>query len=269
MPLTISVVGQKGGVGKTSLATSLFAHVVSEKIPAGILDLDAQGNATVWAVGHQTFQAVRQHAGAEAFTLPHGDIAKHLAGRPNASTVAGRTLVDMVAEHVTPCAKLGGGHVAPANVYMAPHAFTELRLDALPFDVVIVDTPPRLSSVLLRNIAAQSDAIVAPIQLEPYAVQNIADLVNEISYGGPHLLDTGALRLVVTMRQRIAIHDYHATVVRKQWRKYLSPVEISRATVWAEMAIHGHAWKPNSAPAKAGAELWADISKTLKRRKVA
>lgn len=80
MPLVVSVIQQKGGVGKTSIATSLFAHLVSEGVSAGIIDLDPQGNATAWALGHSGFLSIKQHCGAEAFTLPYGEVARVFPG---------------------------------------------------------------------------------------------------------------------------------------------------------------------------------------------
>jgi hypothetical protein len=75
--------------------------------------------------------------------------------------------------------------------------------------------------------------------------------------------------LVVTMRQKCANHDAHEKLLRKDWKRYVSPVVIPRATAWGEMAIHGAAWKRNSVPAKAAAALWEDITKAIKRRAAA
>ena len=242
MPIVVSVVQQKGGVGKTTLATSLFAHLVSEKYSAGIIDLDPQGNASGWAIAPAGFQSIKQHCGAEAFTLPHGDIAKAYS--------RGIKPGDEVHNHVLPCVKLGGGFVVPANQYMAVHNFTDFYTEALPFDVAIVDTPPHLATTFFRAVVSQSHAVVAPVQPEPYAVQNVADLLRQMEVGGNHLLDNETLRLVVTMRQKCTNHEAHEKHLRKHWGRYVSPVVIPRATAWSEAGAFGVPWNPKSAVAK-------------------
>lgn len=266
MPLVVSVLQQKGGVGKTTIATSLFAHLVSGGVSAGIIDLDPQGNATAWGIGPHEFLNVGQHCGAEAFTLPHGDVARSVSGGNTGVVSHGNTDMETVSKHVFPCTRLGAGYVVPANAYMAAHQFTSFVPDALPFDVAIVDTSPRLPSTLLRSIAAQSHAVIAPVQPEPYAVQNVHDLLTELGHGGPHLLDNNTVRLVVSMRQRSTTHEAHEQWLRKAFPNYVSDVVISRATAWAEMAMFDTPWKRSSTCAKTAAALWADIENTLSQK---
>jgi chromosome partitioning protein len=262
MPFVVSVAQQKGGVGKTSIAASLFAAKVSGGVSAGIVDLDPQGNATAWALGHGVFNDIPQHAGAEAFTLPHGEIA-----RGYSAGITPEDAREMMARHVHPCAKFGGGFVVPANLYMAPHAFTDIRLDVLPFDVVVVDTPPRLPADVFRAIARQSDAVIAPVQPEAAAVQNVPDLVRELANcGGARLLEENAFRLVVTMAQKCTNHAAWETVLREHFKPYLSRVVIARATAWGELLNPNAKWNPKSAPAKAAAELWKEIERNAARR---
>lgn len=266
MPIVVSVIQQKGGVGKTTLATSLFAHLVSEGASAGILDLDPQGNATSWAVGHPGFLSVRQHHGAEAFTLPNGEIARRASAGSSLHArgdSAGSNDRETLDAHVLPCVKLGGGFVAPANTYMAVHSFTDFYPEALPFDIAIVDTPPHLASTFFRAVVSQSHAVIAPVQPEPHAVQTVSDLMQQMEVGGGHLLDNHTLRLVVTMRQKSTNHEAHERYLRKNWPKYVSPVVIPRATAWSEFGAFGIPWKQNSAVAKTARALWADVEKSM------
>ena len=46
--LTISLIAQKGGVGKTSVARCLAVAFERSGIPSAILDMDPQGSATAW-----------------------------------------------------------------------------------------------------------------------------------------------------------------------------------------------------------------------------
>lgn len=230
-----------------------------------MFDLDPQGNATAWGIGHAEFNAVPQHAGAEAFTLPHGEVARgySLGISPDDAAAA-------VARHVHPCARLGAGFVVPANLYMAPHDIADVRLDVLPFDVVVVDTPPRLPADVFRAIARQSDVVLAPVAPEAAAVQNVPDLIRELANcGGARLFEENAFRLVLTMVQKCTNHTAWQTLLREQFKPYISRVVISRATVWGELLNPSYKWNAKSAPAKAAAELWKEIERNAARRAAA
>lgn len=45
----VSVVGRKGGCGKSTLTTAMAGFLASGGVKAGIVDLDPQGSAAVWA----------------------------------------------------------------------------------------------------------------------------------------------------------------------------------------------------------------------------
>jgi cellulose biosynthesis protein BcsQ len=268
MPFIVSVVQQKGGVGKTTLATSLFANAVcnadSRGIKSdslGIMDLDPQGNATAWALGPQSRGTVRQHHGAEAFTLPYGDIGKRV--------FRGSAPPDDMSDHVLPCSRLGAGCVLPASQYMNTHAFQDVAFDAVPVRMLFVDTPPHLSTAIFRRVVAQSHVIIAPVQPEPYTLQNIPDLFQELADAGVNVEPGGPLRMVVTMRQKCANHDAWEAVLRHNWPHHVSPVVVPRAAAWHDVSNYGIKWNPKSAVAKLTASLWDDIENTLERRMAA
>ncbi len=52
----IAIVSQKGGVGKTTLATHLAVKAVSEGHNVGLIDLDPQGSLSAWASAREAEQ---------------------------------------------------------------------------------------------------------------------------------------------------------------------------------------------------------------------
>jgi cellulose biosynthesis protein BcsQ len=265
MTFVVSVIQQKGGVGKTSLAASLFAAKACAGDSAGIIDLDPQGNATAWAIGHAAFNAMDPHAGAEAFTLPRGEIAK---GDSRGITPEQRA--ELVAKHTRRCDALKGALVVPANIYMAPASFTDVRLDVVPVDVLVVDTPPRLPADVFHAIARQSDVVLAPVVPEAMAVQNVPDLIRELANGpGAHLFNHNGFRLVVNMRQKCANHTAWETVLADHFAEYISRVQIPRATAWGQIMNGAKYWSTKSVAAKVAAELWDEIGNTHTRRAAA
>lgn len=265
----MAVVQQKGGVGKTSVATSLYAHAVCAGYSSFIVDLDPQGNSSTWAIGWDGFRAVEQHGGAEAMTLPHGAVA-----RAYSSFIAGNRRGyssfiphDEMRPHVRPCTRLGSGNVLPANVHMNVAKVERVHLDWVPAEVVIVDTPPRLPSSVLRELMAHTDVVVAPVQPEAHACQGVPDLLHELAHnGGAQLLEAEAVRLVVNMRQRCANHDVWESLLRDQYGALVSPVVIPRATAWAEVANPNAPWKRTGTVAKVAAALWDDLANVMERR---
>jgi cellulose biosynthesis protein BcsQ len=251
----------KGGCGKTSFATTLYATAVCRGDSAGILDLDPQGNATAWCLSRRGFLEVPQQHGAEAFCTPDGALTH--------TRFSGKQHADELAKHVLPCARIAGGFVVPSNPYMDRGRLRGVELSSVPLGTLVVDTPPQMNSTLLRSVVAQSDAIVVPVQPEPYCVQNIAELVAEIANaGGADLLEAGRVRLVFNMVQKCVTHAAWVAVVRANWGHLLSPVTVARAMAWADVSNAG-TWSPKSKPAKIATELWHDIAENNQRRAAA
>jgi cellulose biosynthesis protein BcsQ len=262
----VAAIQQKGGVGKTTLAASLYAHAVYAGYESCIVDLDGQGNLSTWAVGHDAYQAIPAGVGVEAITMPHGDVARRYSSFMGAEDRHVQAAED-VRQHMRPCTRLGRGSVLPANVYMDMARVESVRLDLVPAKVVILDTPPRLPATLMRQVLQYTDVVLAPVQLEANAMQAVPDLVSELQHNGAaDLLEADALRLVVNMRQRCANHDVWEMVLRRDYGRWVSDVVIPRATAWAEMFNPKAEWKPKSTAGKTAAALWADVERTMERR---
>ena len=78
--LTVALVSQKGGAGKTTLATNLSVASGLAGSPAVVIDLDPQASAAAWADSRQSDAPVVVSAQASRLTEILGTARKHGAG---------------------------------------------------------------------------------------------------------------------------------------------------------------------------------------------
>jgi len=181
----ISVINQKGGVGKSTTALALAAGLGELGRTVLLIDLDAQGNLTYTASGN----------GAESTAF---DI---LSGSPASSAILTRGGFDLIA---------ADSRLATADVSFSSTG-KEYRLrEALAplhdlYDYIILDTPPALGILTINALTAATSAII-PAQADIYSLQGIGQLYGTIEavkkYTNPALSICGIL---LTRHNRRAI----------------------------------------------------------------
>lgn len=249
----------KGGVGKTTLATTLWAHSVYAGYSSVIVDADPQGDATKFAIGYANMRRVPQGGGVEALALRDG---------PEAGRVfRWNTPADLPAHVVYESTTMAGGLIVPATPFWSVQHATGLALDTLPFAHVFVDTPPTIPTAMFRSIMNQATVVVAPVELESYACQNVPNVLAEINAAGRgDLLANGGLRLVINKRAACATHKVWETVLRNTYGDMLAETIIPRGAAWADLANPNSTFKPRSAVAKVVAALWDELAEGNQRR---
>lgn len=188
MARIISIVNQKGGVGKTTTTVNVASFLAKEGQRVLLVDMDAQGNAT-------------SGVGLDPRNLPHSmyDVLT------NTSPIA-----DALFETV-----VSGLHIIPANVdlagaaielvnqeereYRLQHALTPL-IHA--YDFILIDCPPSLGLLTINGIVAASEILI-PVQAEYYALEGLGQLLRTIELVQQHLRpDVRVLGAVLTMHDR-------------------------------------------------------------------
>lgn len=185
MARVISVVNQKGGVGKTTTAINFAAALALMKKRVLLVDMDSQGNATSGVgVDAQSIQT-----SVYDVLVGTGDIKQSIV----------TTAIPQL--HVLPSSI----DVAGASVELVEAESREFRLRkaievVVPYyDYIIVDCPPALGLLTINGIVA-SDEVLIPVQAEYYALEGLGQLLQTIQLIQEHVhSDLTILGAVITM----------------------------------------------------------------------
>jgi chromosome partitioning protein len=158
----ISVVNQKGGVGKTTTAINLASQLTTAKDRVLLLDLDPQGNATS-GIGNSNKDVDTSY--------------EVLIGRSQISDVVQETHVAQL--YLLPAnANLAGAEVELVNQQQREFALKK-ALQSSDYEYVIIDCPPSLG-LLTVNALSASTSVIVPVQAEYYALEGLSQLLNTI-----------------------------------------------------------------------------------------
>lgn len=169
----ITVINQKGGVGKSTTALALGHGLMNKKERVLFIDLDAQGNISYTlggrTDGYNSLGILQRPETAlnEIQETPLGDIIPStpaLTGADSILTAVGKEY--KLKEAIE--------YIAQSNKY----------------SYIVIDTPPALS-ILTINALTASDYAIVPAQADIYSLQGISQLHNTIEvvkkYTNPRL----------------------------------------------------------------------------------
>ncbi len=249
--MIISIVNQKGGVGKTTTAVNLGAALARAGKRTLLVDLDPQGNASS-GVGV-----------AEEHKSP--GVYEFLRGEADAASVIRDTGIENF--HVLPT----GPELAGASVELLGEENREYRLrDALApvslaYDYVIIDAPPSLG-ILTMNALVASDRLLIPVQCEYYALEGLGQLLQTIALVQenlhPDLKIIGVVLTLFDRRVKVA-HDV-VKEVREHFPGHVFGTIVPRNIRLAEAPSFGKNifdYDPNSFGAAAYRELAVELDR--------
>lgn len=192
MALIVSVVNQKGGVGKTTTSVNLSAFLADAGKFVLLVDLDPQGNAT---------------SGLGLATDTTAGIYELMAGTHQASDLIRETAHQgLKLLPATPA--LAGAAIELVNEEEREHflrkALLGLRND---FDYIIIDNPPSLGLITLNGLVA-ADTVLIPVQAEYFALEGLGQLMKTIDMVReslkPELQIMGAVITMFDARTRLS-----------------------------------------------------------------
>lgn len=165
MARIISVVNQKGGVGKTTTALNVGAYLAQLGKFVLVVDLDPQANATSGigidhrGLGQGVYEAILG-------TVPMKEIVQVTAHEGMRIAPATTALAGLNVELVS----------LERREFRLRDALLEIRND---YDFILIDCPPTLGLITLNGIVA-GDEILIPVQAEYYALEGLGQLLETV-----------------------------------------------------------------------------------------
>ena len=226
MPRIISIVNQKGGVGKTTTAINLAAYLAKLGKFVLLVDMDPQGNASSGlGINYKNIEK----------GIYHPLILEH-----NFKEIIHPTEVDGL--KVAPSTvDLAGARVELVNLDKREHklhsAVLEVRND---YDYIIIDCPPSLCLLTVNSMVA-SEEILIPVQTEYYALEGLSQLLETIKLVKENLKSNleilGALMTMYDERNKLSNAVFNE--LYKYFPNKIFRTVIPRNVKLAEAPSHG------------------------------
>ena len=228
----ISLVNQKGGVGKTTTSINLASSLGLLGKRVLLVDIDPQGNATT-GVG-----------------IEKGGLSASLYEALLGDKTIGESIIKTKFKNLSILPSninLAGIEMEFINKQKMDPTFSKLtRLKTIlsevkdNYDYILIDCPPSLTT-LTTNALAASDSVLIPVQCEFYALEGIMQLLNTVRIArknlNPNLEIEGVVLTMLDSRTLLGLEVVEN--IRSYFKEKVYDTIIPRLVVLAEAPSHG------------------------------
>lgn len=247
----VTVINQKGGVGKTTTVINIAAQIALRGFRVLVIDSDSQGNC---ATGLGVDKSKVKNTTRDLILSPETAVdSRHATAVENLHIIVGdRSLIGLEQEMMR---QLGREkRMKEALQPLLAH-----------YDLVLIDTPPSLGLVTINALVA-SDGVLVPVQTEYFALEGLALLSGTIREVRSLLNERlGVDGVLLTMHSRTLLNKQVAGEVLDNFPDLVVRPAIRRNVRLAEAPSHGipiHLHDPSSP----GGKDYQDIATELQHR---
>lgn len=258
MTKIISLVNQKGGVGKTTTSINLAASLGKLGKKTLIIDLDPQGNATTGLgvnkgnINYSVYDVLNGSCEAKKAVRKTG--FTNLSIIPATINLAGIDIELM---------EKGYQNVEFKKNEQLRNALATIMDN---YDYMIIDCPPSLG-LLTTNALVASDSVIIPVQCEFFALEGITQLLNTIIMTqtrlNPNLKIEGVLLTLLDYRTNLGLEVVEE--VRKFFKDKVFNTIIPRLIRLVEAPSHGEPINEYD-PTSRAAEAYTNLAKEVIER---
>jgi chromosome partitioning protein len=269
---TISVVNQKGGVGKTTTTVNLAAALSAAGHSVLVVDFDAQMNSTKWMLGREIqadeasiFDALASVAGDAPDRYALAELAEASGGGFD-FVPAG---ADMIANSFDSTVGKSGAYPNQLRVRLN-ELEDALAADAQktphgPYDFCLVDCPPSLGRSIMVALVA-SDGLIVPVEADGFSMQGLKQLlstIREVRFNNSDLRILGILANNLDLRSGLVTEMEDA--LRDRYEDLMFETSIPWRSKINEVTTLG-TYLPEEAPSSDAADFYQRLAEEVVAR---